>query len=142
MSWLCKTIICLDWTGIVMVVALLFFHLSLSRNILLRGVPFELEFISISVLSQSSLCRFCICLFYHPPSSPVSIFDSLCTTLQILNPADFSNFFLLGDFNVDFCNQSSHFFSHVNDILLSFSLTQIVSPLPVSTYQETHLLLI
>ena len=65
--------------------------------------------------------------FYRPPSYPVSIFDKLCTTLQILNPADFPNFLLLGDFNVDFCNQNSHLFSHVNDILLSFSLTQIVS---------------
>ena len=117
----------------------LYVHLSLSCNILLRGGPFELEFISISVLSQSSLCKFCICLFYRPPSSPVSTFDKLCTTLQILNPADFPNFLLLGDFNVDFCNQNSHLFSHVNDILLSFSLCL---PLLVSAHQETHLLLI
>ena len=111
----------------------LYVHLSLSCDILLKGGPFELELISLSVLSHLSLCKFGVCLFYRPPSSPVSIFDKLCTTLQILNPAVFSNFLLLGDFNVDFCNPNSNLYSHVNDLLLSFSLTQIVpSPTHIS----------
>ena len=79
---------------------------SLSCMVLLRGGPFNLEFLAISVFVESStihFCKkFCICLFNRPPSSSVSIFDNLCTTLQIINPAYFSNFILIGDFNVDF----------------------------------------
>ena len=58
-----------------------------------------------------------MCLFYRPPSSSVSIFDDLCTTLHIVNPAQFSNFLLIGDFNVNFCNQEHYLFSYVSDIL-------------------------
>ena len=57
-----------------------FVHFSFSCKILLQGGPFALEFISI--VSQPS---FCLCLFYRPTSSPVSVFDNLCTTLQILS---------------------------------------------------------
>ena len=77
-----------------------------------------------SIVSQPS---FCLCLFYRPPSSPVSVFDNLCTTLQIVNPAVFSRFLLIGDINVNFCNTDYFLFSHVQDIMLSFSLTQVVS---------------
>ena len=74
-----------DWTGLDMVVALLYlFIFSFSCKVLLQGGPFALEFILI--VSQPS---FCLCLFYRPPSSPVSVFDNLCTTLQIVNLADF-----------------------------------------------------
>ena len=66
------------------------------------------------------------CLFYRPPSSSVSIFNNLCTTLQMVNPAQFSTFLLLGDFNVNFYKPQHHLFSHVNDILYSFSLVQVV----------------
>ena len=59
-------------------------------NVLLKGGPFALEFISISFLSQPS---FCLCLFYRPPSSPVSIFDDLLIqqvsqtlSLLVINP--------------------------------------------------------
>ena len=72
-----------------------------------------------------------MCLLYHPPSSRVSIFDSLCHTLQIVNPARFSTFLILGDFNVNFCTPDRFLFSHIQDILLSFSLHQAV---PSHTY--------
>ena len=61
-------------------------HDSLLCKVVLQGGPFYLELISISFHSKPS---FCLTLFYHPPSSPVSIFDNLCTTLQIINPAQF-----------------------------------------------------
>ena len=103
---------------------------SLSCKVLLRGGPFNLEFLAISVFVESStihFCKkFCICLSYCPPSSSVSIFDNLCTTLQIINPAYFSNFLLIGDFNVDFCNPNHFMYSHLIDLLCSFSLTQVV----------------
>ena len=96
-------------------------------DVLLQGGPFGLEFLSLSIMSQPISCKFCLCLFYRPPSSPVFIFDNLCTTLRMVNPARFRGFVLLGDFNVNFCNKDHHLFSHVSDVLCTFSLTQVVS---------------
>ena len=104
----------------------LYTHNSLSCRLLCQGGPHNLEFLALSVTSASVSNKFCICLFYRPPSSPVSIFDNLCTTLQMVNPAQFSTFLLLGDFNVNFLNPQHHLFSHLRDILYSFSLHQVV----------------
>ena len=68
-----------------------------------------------------------MCLFYRPTSSPVSIFDNFYTTLQILNPTKFHSFVIIGDFNVNFCNKDYYLFSYIDDILCTFSLTQVVS---------------
>ena len=119
----------------------IYVHFSFICNVILKAGPFDLEFISVSLLSHSSFGKFCLCLFYRPPPSPVSVLDNLCTTLQIVNPVDFSNFLLLGDFNVDFFNREHHLFSHVSNILLSFSLSQVVPcPTHVSNSGTYHLL--
>ena len=96
---------------------------------MLQGGPHNLEFLALSVTSTSVANKFCFCLFYRPLSSHVSIFDNLCTTLQIVNQAQFSTFHLLGDFNINFCNQQHHSFSHVSDIVYSFSLVQVIPSL-------------
>ena len=98
--------------------------MSLLCKVLVKGGPFSLEFLALSVSTISN--KFCICVFYRPPSSPVSIFDNLCTTLQMINPAYFSTFLLLGDFNVDFCNSQHFVFSYLNNLLCSFSLSQVL----------------
>ena len=56
----------------------------------------------------------------------MSIFEDLCSTLHILGPVKYSRFLLLGDFNVDFCNEDCYLFSYITDILFLFSLTQVV----------------
>ena len=43
----------------------------------------------------------------------------------MINPAYFSTFLLLGDINVDFCNSQHFMFSHLNNLLCNFSLTQV-----------------
>ena len=50
----------------------------------------------------------------------MSIFEDLCSTLHILGPVKYSRFLLLGDFNVDFCNEDCYRY------LILFSITQIV----------------
>ena len=82
---------------------------------------------AISVSTKHVNHTSCICLFYRPPSSPVSIFDNLCTTVQLAHPVKFSSFILLGDFNVNFQNAHHLLFSYINDILLTISLKQVVS---------------
>jgi len=106
---------CTDWTIMGIAVALLCMYITICHVVLLQGGPHNLEFLAPSVTCTSvSVCsKFCICLFYHPPSSPG-------TTLQMVNPAKFSTFILLGDFNVNFCNPQHLLFSHVSDILYNF----------------------
>ena len=99
--------------------------IAFSCNVLLQGGPNNLEFLSVSIVHTPFVNRLCVCLFYRPPSSPVSIFNDLCTTLHIVNPAQFSNFLLIGDFNVNFCNQEHYLFSYVSGILYSCSLCQV-----------------
>ena len=99
-------------------------HCLFSCKVLLKGGPFALEFISIFLYYITTIILFCLCLIYCPPSSPVSIFDDLLTTLRIVNPAGFSNFIIAGDFNV---NSNHSLFSHIQDTLLRVSLTQVVS---------------
>ena len=98
---------------------------SLVCNMLFDGSP-DLEFISVSISSGFYSEKLCLCLIYRPPSSPVSIFDDLCMSLFLLNPNQFSNFLLIGDFNVNLLNKTHYLFSYINDILCSFSLSQVV----------------
>ena len=107
----------------------LYTHNSLSCRVLLQGGPHNLEFLALSVTSVSVSNKFCIYLFYCPPSFPVSIFDNLCTTLQMVNPAQFSTFLLLGDFNVNFLNPQHHLFSHLRDV---FHYIRLFPPLPIN----------
>ena len=65
-------------------------------------------------------------LFYRLPSSGVWNLQSLCTYFKSLNSSYFYNFVLLGDFNVNFHNQSHFLYPHLNSILLSFLLHQVV----------------
>lgn len=53
-------------------------------------------------------CPVCLSTFYRPPSSPVSIFDSLLNVLGSLNPSLFSNLIFLDDINVNLLSHSSH----------------------------------
>lgn len=87
--------------------------------------PGNLEFSIISLYKSN--CRVCIALLYRPPSCPVTVFDTLFTTLQSLDAGLFSNFVLLGDFNIDFCNPHHYLYSRLASMLSTFSLTQVVS---------------
>ena len=62
----------------------------------------------------------------NEPSSHVAIFDSLFDVICSLDVSHFSNFILLGDFNVDMLSHSSLCY-HLNSILHSFSLVQVVT---------------
>ena len=85
--------------------------------------PCDLEFLLISLCNHVSSCKYHIGLFYQPPSSGV---QSLQTYFERLDSSYFYNFVLLGDLNVNFYNQSHFLYSHLNNILHSFSLHQVV----------------
>ena len=85
----------------------------------------NLEIITVSVCYGSS--KVFVSLFYRPPNSSSQIFDDLFLYLQSLNVGSFCNYILLGDFNVNFCNQSHPFYSKLYSIFESFCLSQIVT---------------
>ena len=76
-------------------------------------------------LSRNSF-QLCLSVFYRPPSSPSSIFGTLSETLLFVPHSYFSNFVILGDFNVNF-DVSHHFYTHLSDFMTSFSLSQVVT---------------
>ena len=64
----------------------------------LCGSNFELLPLSVELLDQ----RICISIFYRPPSSHTDIFNSLIDSVINIDISRFSQFFLVGDFNVNF----------------------------------------
>ena len=66
-----------------------------------------------------------ICLFYRPPSSAYSLLDTLFDTLCNIFVSLASNFYLIGDFNIDFFTPS-FLYHKLLSIVTSFNLTQVV----------------
>lgn len=104
---------------------LVFANESLSYNVILSGLT-ELELIVINI--KSSISPIVVGLFYRPPNAPVSIFDTLLNSLCMHVDVSFlSNFILLGDFNVNYCNPHSHLYSKLQCFASSLCLSQVVS---------------
>ena len=87
--------------------------------------PDNLELLTLSVCN--GINKVCISLFYRPPNSPCEVFENLFLYLQSLHTSQFSNYILLGDFNVNFCNTNHPLYSKLYNIFSSFGLTQVVS---------------
>ena len=85
----------------------------------------SLEFPPVSIRFLNY--RFCVCVFYCPPSSYSSIFDTFFESLEKLDISQVCNFLCVGDFNVDFNDSSHHFYSKLCCILQSFGLSQVVT---------------
>ena len=102
---------------------------SLMLRIILFVAYFHQLIIGKSLLFQFFYgpSKVFISLFYWPPNSSSQIFDNLFLYLQSLNVGSFCNYILLGDFNVNFCNQSHPFYSKLYSIFESFCLSQIVT---------------
>ena len=121
---------------------LVYIHNSLSYKLILQGDPHgivDLELIVISVSKPGF--KLCLGVFYRPPSSATIIFDTLCETLFTIDQSYFSNFVLLGDFNVNYFCNSHPLYQHLCNLTYSFSLTQVVdSPTHISFSQQSSLI--
>ena len=105
---------------------LIYVSSTYSHNVLYSGSP-ELELIIVSICTTVPII---IALFYRPPSSTYSILDNLLTVLCTHVRASFShNLILLGDFNINFLNNSHPLFTKLLIVTSSLSLSQIVSEL-------------
>ena len=104
-------------------------HLSVS---VLPGCE-DLEMLSVVVRQES--CKVCICLFYRPPNSLSFVLDSFQSYLESLAIHQYTNFIVLGDFNIDFFNPTTPLFSRLKSLCPLFSLTQIVKE-PTHTHHD------
>ena len=86
----------------------------------------DLELLSI-VVRQELYYKVCISIFYRPPSSLSFVLDSFQSYLESLSIHQYTNFILLGDFNIDFCNPFTPLCSRLKSLCHLFSLTQIVN---------------
>ena len=84
-----------------------------------------LELAIVTVTSNSF--RICIGLLYRPPSSSVFVLDNLFSVLESLEPSYFSNFVLIGDFNIDYNNSLHPLRQCLDTIVSSFSFVQVVA---------------
>lgn len=81
---------------------IIYFRSTFMCNLLFMGdVDFECIVVSLGV----DFCNFYVCLLYRPPNEQ-QVLDTLFSTLCTLNSNVFSNFYLVGDFNVDVSNHN------------------------------------
>ena len=69
----------------------------------------HLELITLS--ARLNNFKLNLCLFYRPPSSGSSIFDTLASYFESICIGSLSNFIFLGDFNVNYSNMSHPLYS-------------------------------
>ena len=104
---------------------LMYVHVSFAVVDLCDDVD-DIELLTVSVCPPKSSLKFCISLYYRPPSASVKCFDCVSRSLCNLNPSSFSKFILLGDFNVNFFCTTSFLCTHLIYSLSPFNLTQVV----------------
>ena len=76
------------------------------------------EFLLISI--YRNCLRIKIGTFYRHPNSSVSVMDHLFSVLESLDSSFFSDFVLLGDFNIDFCNSNLPLYSKLTSLMQLF----------------------
>ena len=95
----------------------------ISANFVIKYLPncTGLEVITVTLHCKNH--RVCLQLFYRPPTSPTDVLHVLQNYYLSINIAQFSNFIVIGDFNINVCISS--------DLLSNFSsslgLTQAVN---------------
>ena len=105
--------------------AVMYVNTCHSHNVLYPGCA-DLELLIVCITTTSTPIT--LALFYRPPSSPYSIFDDLLSTLFThVRITQFSNFVLMGDFNVNFLDNTHPLFSKLLTVTSSLSLTQVVT---------------
>ena len=103
---------------------LMYVHFSFAVD-LCNSVT-DIELLTVSVCPPKSTLKFCVALYYRPPSASVKCFDSLSKNLCNLNPSSFNYFVLIGDFNVNYFCTTSFLYTHLMYCLSPFNLTQVV----------------
>ena len=91
-----------------------------------------IELLTIVVQHDILPARICLSVFYRPPSSGPESLDAVCDYFNSINSAQFTNFVLIGDFNVDVSTCSHPLFHKLNSLASTYCLSQMVT-------QHTHI---
>ena len=83
-----------------------------------------LELLTITL--HSTNYKLCLSLFYRPPSSSMDVLCALQCYLEEINISQFTNFVLLGDFNINFLDVSNPLYTYLMNISFTFGLCQVV----------------
>ena len=104
-------------------------RLFLLVQLCLRALATEFECIilSISCTLNSTSPDLTVLLFYRPPSSNPAVLDVLFSTMCNLDVSVFDNFYIIGDFNIDFICANTSLYHKLLSVMSSFNLTQIVT---------------
>ena len=93
----------------------------------------NLELLTLSQQNNIVPTRFYITVFYRPPSSGLSLLDDLSKYLESINSAQFKNFIIIGDFNIDVSSASHPMYNKLCSVMSTHSLDQMVHD-----YTHTH----
>ena len=104
---------------------LVYIHNSLTYNVISKG-PGNLELVLISVSQANSTNSVCVGIFYRSPSSSYACMDDFYTFLENMDVSLLSNFIFVGDFNINFYDTHQSLYHKLDNIMSTFSLTQIV----------------
>ena len=104
----------------------MFIHSSLVYNVLCRDVV-DCELLVVSVISPHCSHKFCLAVYYRPPSAPLDSSTHLSSALLSISPSYSNNLILLGDFNVNFFDLDSALGRHLMFCLAPFNLTQVIT---------------
>ena len=88
-----------------------------------------------------ALISLLLCFTDHPALINTCVLDKLFSTLCNLDMSVFSNFYLIGDFNINFVCETSPFHSNLLSIVSSFDLIQVVSTEPTRVSLNTATLI-
>ena len=79
----------------------IYVHNMFSHSVLFKGSP-DFELLTLSCKLPTNNPEFYLALFFRPPmaSSNFLLLDTLFSTLCSFSPAVFTNFCIIGDFNV------------------------------------------
>ena len=77
----------------------------------------DLEVLRLILQHNIVPTRFCITVFYCPPSSAPSLIDDLSEYLESINSAQFKNFIIVGDFNIDVSSTSHPMYNKLCSVM-------------------------
>ena len=106
---------------------MIFVKNSFNFSLLFKGTQ-NYECLVVSVTCSLNVSPdFTIALFYRPPGSGHELLDSLFSTLCNIFLLSSSNFYLIGDFNIDFFVSNTPLYNKLLSVVSSFNLTLVVS---------------
>ena len=96
-----------------------------SDLLMCKVLPTCVDLELLSIVLHNGCSKACISLFYRPPNSSPELFTSLYSCLESMNVSQFSNFILLGDFNIDFTNLPHTLLNRLIHIADMYALNQV-----------------